>query len=528
MAKAVVKVLVGSLLFMSFCCKSLAAELVWENIGGINNDFKCITVSPYDQKIIFAGSGNRVLKTIDAGESWNTVFTVKGLDQFVNSLLFDPEYRNGLYAATGDGLYYTVDQGMHWKRIFRVKGLLENECRVVIVSAFGIYLGTKAGLFFSKDKGQHWYKTSGILGSSYIFSIAYNNKEPDSMYVASASGLYKTIDKGRSWHRVFLAFSNSSEVDEEEQEEDSKEQERDFLIRDIKIDEANPGNLYLATSRGIYLSENSGNDWQVLSNSGLLDRDVRLLLLSCEDKFFAATRTSVNLFTKQRWVELTLRLIVEEINSLVIDRKNNLYVATDKGLFKAEQKFLLTGNNEKAIGVILENEPKIAEIQAAAIKYAEVEIEKIKEWRSQAVKKAWLPQVNLGLNRNVTDLWHWEGGSTTKSGDDMLMRGKDSLEWDVSFNWDLGELIWNNDQTSIDVRSRLLVQLRDDILDEVTKLYFERLRVKMELDNLAVEDRKKRFEKELRLQELTASLDGMTDGYFSKCLKLVKMPVIEY
>ncbi|MBU3958549.1 MAG: hypothetical protein KKE91_01660, partial [Candidatus Omnitrophica bacterium] len=94
-----------------------------------------------------------------------------------------------------------------------------------------------------------------------------------------------------------------------------------------------------------------------------------------------------------------------------------------------------------------------------------------------------------------------------------------SIEWDVALSWDLGELVWNNDQTSIDVRSRLMVQLREDVLDEVTKLYFERIRVKMELDNLSIEDRKKRFEKELKLQELTAQLDGLTGGYFSSHIK---------
>ena len=61
-----------------------------------------------------------------------------------------------------------------------------------------------------------------------------------------------------------------------------------------------------------------------------------------------------------------------------------------------------------------------------------------------------------------------------------------------------------------------MVELRDDILDEVTKLYFERLRVKMELDTLSIEDRKKRFEKELKLEELTASLDALTGGYYSR------------
>lgn len=79
--------------------------------------------------------------------------------------------------------------------------------------------------------------------------------------------------------------------------------------------------------------------------------------------------------------------------------------------------------------------------------------------------------------------WRWESGSTTKSEDDMLRKGRDNIDWGVTLSWNLGELIWNDDQTSIDVRSRLMVELRDDILDEITKLYFERLRVKMELDN---------------------------------------------
>jgi hypothetical protein len=80
---------------------------------------------------------------------------------------------------------------------------------------------------------------------------------------------------------------------------------------------------------------------------------------------------------------------------------------------------------------------------------------------------------------------------------------------------------WNEAQTSIDVRSKLMVELRDDILDEVNKLYFERLRVKSELDNLPVEDRNKRFDKELKLEELTASLDSLTAGYFSEQSRMI-------
>jgi len=65
------------------------------------------------------------------------------------------------------------------------------------------------------------------------------------------------------------------------------------------------------------------------------------------------------------------------------------------------------------------------------------------------------------------------------------------------------------------------VELRNDILDEVNKLYFERLRVKSELDNLPIEDRKERLDKELKLEELTASLDALTGGYYSEQSRLI-------
>ena len=42
----------------------------------------------------------------------------------------------------------------------------------------------------------------------------------------------------------------------------------------------------------------------------------------------------------------------------------------------------------------------------------------------------------------------------------------------------------------------------------------------MELDNLSIEDIKKRFERELTMRELTAMLDALTGGYFSQQLKL--------
>ena len=209
-------------------------------------------------------------------------------------------------------------------------------------------------------------------------------------------------------------------------------------------------------------------------------------------------------------------LTVEEINSLSLDNQGNLYTACDKGLFKANLNYFNNGNQDNIISLYFENEPKINEIQQAAIRYAEVGAEKIKEWRKKAKMKAILPKLTVGLDNSKNTNYEIYTSATTR----YTYEGPDdrSSGWDVTLSWDLGDLIWNADQTSIDVRSRLMVQLRDDILDEVTKLYFERIRVKMEINNLTIEDSKKRCEKELKLQELAASLDALTGGYFSSHL----------
>jgi hypothetical protein len=204
-----------------------------------------------------------------------------------------------------------------------------------------------------------------------------------------------------------------------------------------------------------------------------------------------------------------------KLNNFVLDNFNNVYIVGKNGIFMGSQKSKINFSSSGLIQEYLKTEPSIKNVQAAAIKYAEVSPEKIIQWRKGAAMKAMLPQVNVGLDRNTTDLWHWEGGSTTKADDDVLRKGNDSVEWGLTLSWDLSDLIWNDAQTSIDVRSKLMVELRDDILDQVNKLYFERLRVKAEVDNLALEDRNKRFDKMLKIEELTASLDSLTAGYYS-------------
>lgn len=175
-------------------------------------------------------------------------------------------------------------------------------------------------------------------------------------------------------------------------------------------------------------------------------------------------------------------------------------------------------SDNDAAGILarFSGEPGIQDAQEAAIRYAEVHKEKIDEWRKGAKHKALLPTLSVGVNRDMkstSEIYTSATRSYWEIGPNDTVTG-----WDVNLSWDLGDLIWNNDQNSIDVRSRLMVQLRDDILNEVTRLYFERRRLQVELLTNPPANLSHRLDKELRLQELTAGLDALTGGWFSKYL----------
>jgi hypothetical protein len=166
--------------------------------------------------------------------------------------------------------------------------------------------------------------------------------------------------------------------------------------------------------------------------------------------------------------------------------------------FKIEVAILLA-----VAGWAFGQEPDILDVQRMAIEYAEVSPEKIKGWRRSARLRALLPEVKFEVGRYVEEYWY--------EGEYRADKPKD--RWSISLTWDLGDLLFSSAQTSIDERSKLMVELRNEILDDVNTLYFERKRL---LAELLEEDS---IEKRLKIEELTARLDGLTGGGFSKAIK---------
>lgn len=163
---------------------------------------------------------------------------------------------------------------------------------------------------------------------------------------------------------------------------------------------------------------------------------------------------------------------------------------------------------------ISKDEPTILELHQAAIRYAEVNPNKITNWRRQAALKALFPEVSVGYDRDIDSTIT----SSTSQGKTTYTLGPDDTSYglDLSLKWDLGDLIYNDDQTSIDSRSKLMVQLRNDVLEKLNQAYFERKRLQAELLKYQDKTSPAYQERQLKIEELTAQIDGLTGGYLSR------------
>ena len=91
-------------------------------------------------------------------------------------------------------------------------------------------------------------------------------------------------------------------------------------------------------------------------------------------------------------------------------------------------------------------------------------------------------------------------------------------EYKVRLVWDLDKLVMSSERIRVINEAQDLVKLRDKVLSEVTRLYFERRRLQVERLLAPKADLMARVREELRLMELTANIDALTGGAFSAAL----------
>jgi hypothetical protein len=169
-------------------------------------------------------------------------------------------------------------------------------------------------------------------------------------------------------------------------------------------------------------------------------------------------------------------------------------------------------------------EPEVGAVQRAALRYLELGSTRLAGFRRRLARRGLLPELSVhgdygGFRAHDLD----QDDTVFASGDRYLLRdrlaerGRDFGVGAV-LRWDLGDTVYNFEEVDISREVRELIELRDEVLDEVNQLYFERRRVLLERSLLPDPASADAERLALRARELAAGLDAWTGGWWSRQL----------
>lgn len=219
-----------------------------------------VAIDPSSPSTLYAGDFAGLFKSINAGESWDHVWS----EQDVHTVALDPLSPTTLYAGTGpmniddvSSVFKSTDGGTSWTRVLATTdyyGFVS--IAIDPVSTMNVYAGSHFGQFFrSADAGATWSEVTGYWAGR-IQSIAIDPSSPSTLYAASAQtvvpigpgigNVLKSTDSGQTWSALpGLPGINVSSV---------------------ALDPRSPSHVYAGVNGIVYESTDRGQSWAGLGD----------------------------------------------------------------------------------------------------------------------------------------------------------------------------------------------------------------------------------------------------------------------
>ena len=432
-----------------------------------------------------AASMNSVYQSLPNGD-FRKVFNLKG--EVISHLHIDPLSPEKIYIAADRNAYCICDTQP--RRIFSADE--DEQIHAIISWKDELYLGTSRRLIHAQSTLLDW-KTDITFNETNITTLQSDGIH---LYIICDSGVYR-INSAGTCDKIFSTRKNGD----------------DQSHRALRIisDKQRPGQLWLGTNKGLYQSNDNGAHWNKCFIRGLGSSAVTYLSPSPNNPDELYLCSAAGLFKYNSSLDqaenIHQGIPSSQVHWLGFDLDQHIYLATDLGLFSNAPMAQPTHSRPTSLEELLSGEPSIQEVQDAALRYNTVHPQKTGSWRKKVKYRALLPKLSVDYDKTI-------GSSFTQS---SHYYATGPFDWGISLTWDMGDLLWNSYEDDIDNRAKITTQLRMDILDEVNRLYFERLRLKHELTQ-SDPSNADYFEKMLRLAEMTASLDGYTGGLYSNAL----------
>jgi photosystem II stability/assembly factor-like uncharacterized protein len=505
-----------------------------------------IAIDPSNPDMVYAGTlGSDMLKSMDGGKTWQRV-EVAPAESTVSAVAVHPFDSNVIYAGTPDAVFRTKNGGAMWEKVFS-QGKAAQSFSIDQVNPSVVYLGTSEGLYRSGDGGSTWAEVgAGPLGQKKVKRVAVAPSDSNAIYAATADGVYGSADGGAKWQDLSKGTGLNNAMA-------------------IAFDPIDSATIWAATSSGLFRTA-IGKPSAAPAAAATQEKEAAAVA-PAEEKAAAAPAAAEEPAAEEKAAAEVkpeeTKPAEKQVEVVTVEEAPAAKEAAKEGAAAAGPPIPTIDDVHTVLGQF-SHEPSVQEIQEVAMRFGEVHPDLIESWRKGAKYKALLPKFKLSFDfdRDKREAWIRDyekrtaegGGTVTDITDEIEISPTtgtnitNTVETETSsenarlvitaerlgeerrrqqsvgfeFQWELGDFLYNPDQVRISDEARDLVELRNDILEEVTQFYFQRRQLQIDLLLSPSEDLRERLRLELQLQEVTANIDYLTGGYLTQRLNDVK------
>jgi len=198
-----------------------------------------------------------------------------------------------------------------------------------------------------------------------------------------------------------------------------------------------------------------------------------------------------------------------------------LLVATERGLAAFALDAEPAAPPPRSAAPPVDHGARVAQLRRAVLEYQELAPERLGELERRARWAGLYPELRAAGSFDHGRDWDGDHNTTFTTGalhhlTDIERDQKQAYGAAVTLTWELSDLVTPDHALDVSRERRLVVSLRDQVLERVNHLYFQRVQILAQRDALAPEETARRAELELTAAEIAAQLDAWSGGVFSR------------
>ncbi len=466
---------------------------------------------------------------------------------------------NTIYAIYSNSFWKCKYGSQNWKTISKLPFKEEGEILKSLFTIWSqprlIYLLSSKYLYISRDGGLSWLSRKLKSETREYNNVCVFPKNKDKILFATSDGVWISNDEGQTFERFF-----------------SRINKKENYINDVNID-MRGDKVYVATAASLFVSSDKGKTFRNVL--GLPNKEIThlaisplqaniLCFISNGRLFYSETNlenyslvSSLYDFSKCGQVSITANgkdviwnypggvlwgkdwlppEVFKETAALPVilpTNKTTDILEKEKQLLKNKnqkeeeaRKKILKEKYEFAMKKI-QSEPSARDVVNAAIEYAKLHPDRIKDWMKNIRKSAWMPELRLLGGGEMGDIDRYgRNGDIGLNPLFLYRKSEHSRENDykieAELSWKLEKFFFDEAEIGIDEQRNRQTELREDIANTVTIYYFQRRNLMFNKLFNPPEDFTELSRLEFQIEEITTKIDTLSGGYFIKQLNSIK------